>query len=119
MSTPQWYNERVREQLVRRISRVIAERVRDPRVPSLVTITDIKLAADTRNATVFASIYADESAAREALEALNHAAPFIQKVVAESLPIRHFPKLYFKLDHSIEYSDHINTLLDKVKDDLV
>lgn len=118
MAGETWYNERVKEELGRKISEVIAHRLRDPRIPPLVTVTDIKLAADTRNATVYVSIYGSEKEIKGALIALQHAAPFVQRLVAENMRIRHFPRLYFKLDKSIEYSQHINELLEQVKDDL-
>ena len=113
-----WYNDRVKEELSRKISQVIAQRLRDPRIPSLVTVTDIKLAADTRNATVYISVFGSESEVKGAMIAMQRAAPFIQRLVSETMKIRHFPKLYFKLDKSLEYAQHINGLLEQVKDDL-
>jgi ribosome-binding factor A len=119
MTVPQWYNERLSEELGRKIAEIIAHRLSDPRVPSVVTVTNIKLAPDTRNATVFVSLFGDEKNIDEAISALNHAAPFIQHVVAESMSIKHMPKLYFKYDKTIAYGEHINELLNSVKDDLV
>jgi ribosome-binding factor A len=118
MSTIAWHNDRIRGELGRKISWVIAHRLNDPRVPSVVTVTDIKLAPDTRNATVYISVFGDDKAIKGALIALNRAAPYVQRIVSDSMSIRHFPRLYFKLDSSLEYSHHINELLEQVKDDL-
>lgn len=118
MSATTWYNERVSEELIRKISSVIAHRLRDPRIPPVVTVTALKLAPDSRNATVYVSIYGEPGVLQEALAALNHATPFIQRIVAASMSLRNFPKLYFKLDSSIQYSQHINELLEEIKDDL-
>ncbi len=118
MASLQWYNQRIKEQLHREITWVIANKVRDPRIPSVVTVTDIKLAQDTRNATVLVSVMGELAEREPALMALNKAAPFIQLVVAQRVKIKHFPRLHFKLDESLDYSDHINELLDKIKDDL-
>ncbi len=118
MSAPTWYNDRIAEDLSRKISSVIAHKLRDPRIPPVVTITELSLSPDTRNATIYVSVYDTEPAVKEALVALNRAAPFVQRVVAESMRIRHFPRLYFKLDTSLEYSQRINELLEEVKDDL-
>lgn len=114
------YLERMRSQLLQEIAWTIANRVRDPRVPMVVSATDMNLARDTRNATVYVNVYGDDDKAKEeAVAALNHAAPFIQHVVAERVSIRHFPRLLFKLDTSIERGAHIEELLKKVQDDLV
>ncbi|MBN1980225.1 MAG: 30S ribosome-binding factor RbfA [Chitinivibrionales bacterium] len=99
------------------ISWVIANKVNDPRIPEIATITDIKLAPDTRNATVFISLYCENK--EEALQQLNKAAAYIQKLVAEKVTVKHFPKLYFKIDTSFEKRERINSLLEQVKDDLV
>jgi len=117
MSSPKYYYDRMREQLKQEIGDVIANDVRDPRIPSIVTITDLKLAEDTRNATVHVSIYDEKK--ENAIEALNTAAPFIQKMVARRVTVKNFPKLYFKLDRGLDHSDRINLLLKKIKDDLV
>jgi ribosome-binding factor A len=118
MSSTSWFTERVSQELIYKISAVISQRLRDPRIPPIVTITGIRLADDLRNATVFTSILGEGKTVEAAVEALNHAAPYIQRVVAASMNIRHFPRLYFKTDTSIERSMHINDLLKEVKDDL-
>jgi ribosome-binding factor A len=113
-----WHNERLRERLRQEIGEVIAHEVRDPRIPGVVTITDLKLAADNRNATVFVSILGDEKEKAEAVLVLNKAAPFIQRMVAGRISVKHFPHLYFKLDNSIEQGQRINELLKEIQDEL-
>ena len=110
--------ERLSEQLQKEIGQVISQELRDPRIPSVVTITSIKLAQDTRNATVYVSIYGDEKEKAEATAALNGAAPFIQRIVAGRITIKHFPRLLFKIDNSIEHGQHINDLLKDIQNDL-
>jgi ribosome-binding factor A len=118
MSSVSWYSVRVKEQLGRKIAWVIARRLNDPRVPPVVTVTDVALSPDTRNATVYVSVLGDEKAVKGALIALNRAAGFIQGTVAENMSMKHFPRLYFKLDTSVGRGSRINELLDEVKDDL-
>ena len=110
---------RLTAELIREIGIVIAQEMRDPRIPPMVTVTRLKLAQDTRNATVFVSIFGSDDEGNEAVVALNKAAPFIQRQVAQRVTVRHFPQLVFKLDHSFEHAEHINELLKEVKDDLV
>lgn len=119
MSSVQWHNERVRHRLQKEISWTIAHKVNDPRIPDMVIVTEINLAPDTRNATVYVSVFGTDKQKESALIALNRAASFIQKCVVAKISIKHFPKLYFKIDQSFDKSEHINSLLEKVKDDLV
>jgi ribosome-binding factor A len=113
-----FHKERLSEQLQKEIGIVISQELRDPRIPSVVTITQIKLSQDNRNATVYVSVYGDDKEKNDALAALSHAAPFIQRVVAGRITMKHFPRIMFKLDNSIEHSQHINELLKEIKNDL-
>ncbi len=118
MAASTWYNSRVKENLRREILWVIQHGVNDPRLPSMITVPSIKLAPDTRNATVFVSVFGTEAEQKRALKILTHAAPFIQNSVAKKVKIKNFPKFYFKLDTSFDEVENINALLDQVKDDL-
>ena len=121
MPVPQWYTHRVREDLKRIIAQVICNDLRDPRVPSVMTITELKLSSDTRNATVHVSYLPEEGdgfTPKDVAAALNHAAPFIQHQVAQSISIKHLPKLVFKYDGGFDHSRHITELLDGMKDEL-
>ncbi|MBN1307232.1 MAG: 30S ribosome-binding factor RbfA [Chitinispirillaceae bacterium] len=116
MASPHFHKERLAEVLRREIVAVISRELRDPRVPPIVTITGINLAPDTRNATVFVSIFDDKRKAADAVEALNNAAPFIQRLVASRITVKHFPRLYFKYDDTMEHVEHIHQLLKEIHD---
>ena len=107
------------EQLQREIAWTISNKVNDPRIPKIITVTIIKLAPDTRNATVFVSILGDDEQKAKALKALNRAAPFIQRCVSSRISMKRFPKIFFKIDNVFEKSQQINSLLAQVKDDLL
>lgn len=113
-----WHVSRLREELHKEIGLAIAEEMRDPRIPDVVTITEVRLATDCRNATIFVSVMGTDKEKKEALAVLNHAAPFLQHVISKNIVVKFFPKLYFKLDKSLEESEHINELLKEIKDDL-
>lgn len=119
MSHQKWHVEHIKKNLHREIAWAITNKVNDPCIRDLVTVTDIKLAPDTRNATIYVSIYGDNGQKENAVSALNRAASFIQRCIAPRVSIKHFPKLYFKIDSSLERGQHINALLEQVKDDLV
>lgn len=88
--------------------------VKDPRVNSLLTITDVKVSADLAHAKLYISSFESENKQLKAVEALNHAAGFIQKNISRELKMRVTPKLRFYSDDSIkkgfEINDKINQL---------
>ena len=118
MAAPKFHIERLREMLHREIGTVIAREVRDPRIPDIVTVTEVKLARDARNATVYVSVMGDDFEKQGTVAALNKAAPFIQRTVASRVVTKHFPQLIFKIDTSIEYGQRINELFKQIQDDL-
>ncbi len=114
-----WHVERLREELRKEIGIAIAEQMRDPRIPDVVTISEVRLAPDCRNATVFVSVLGDDKSKKDALGVLNHAAPFLQHIVAKRIVMKFIPKLYFKLDKSLEDSERMGNLFKEIQDDLV
>jgi ribosome-binding factor A len=118
LASTNFHIERLRELLQREIGTVISQELRDPRIPPVVTVTQVKLAQDTRNATIYVSILGDPNEKNNAIVALNKAAPFIQRTIASRITTKHFPHLYFKIDNSLEHSQHINELLKEIQDDL-
>lgn len=118
MPTPHFHKERLAELMHREIADVIANQVRDPRIPTIVTITKVNIGSDQRNATVFVSLFGEEVDSEVALTALNKAAPFIQRIVASRIVIKHFPRLYFKRDVGMEHTQHIHKLLKEINNEL-
>ena len=47
----------------------------------------------------------------EVLEAFNSAKGFIRSRIGHEMKLRHTPELIFKVDHSMEYSRHIEDLI--------
>jgi ribosome-binding factor A len=118
MAAPHFHKERLAELMRREIADVIAHELRDPRIPPIVTVTGVQLSTDLRNASVFVSIFDEKTGAAEAVAAINNAAPYIQRLVAGRITMKHFPRLHFKHDNSIEHTEHIHRLLKDINDDL-
>jgi len=102
------------ESLVRDLvsSLIIKGKVKDPRVNSLITITDVKISADLSYAKLYISSFESEHKMKTAVEALNHASGFIQKIISKDLKMRVTPKLRFYEDDSIKRGFEINEKID-------
>jgi len=90
--------ERLAEILREEISEVVGFELDDPRLEA-VTVTDVKVADDLRNAKVYVLIQGSEREAIAAMEALRHASVFVRRQVALNLSIRHVPVLHFCPGH--------------------
>lgn len=104
-------NERLREELKKTVSAIIFD-MKDPRIPAVISITEMEVTPDLKYAKAHVSVYdADENAAKTAVDALNHAAGFIAHEVGNRMTIRRVPSIRFVGDDSIAYSVHISEVI--------
>ncbi len=110
--------ERVNSLMRQELSELLQREVKDPRLSSSVIVTGVETAPDMRHARVFVSrIVKTEEEKRETLEALDSAAGFLRRELAEKLRLRHIPDLTFEWDNSIERGAHLLELIDKVAEE--
>ena len=106
--------ERVARLLREEISRIIEREIKDPRI-GMVSITDVEVTPDLRQACVFASVYGSEDQARDSIEVLDRAVRFIRGELGKALRLRYVPELEFRLDPSLAHGARIVQLLEQVK----
>jgi ribosome-binding factor A len=95
------------------VSMAILAEMKDPRVHD-VTVTQVEVSSDMRNAKVHVSIMGDETQQRLSLRGLQHAAGFLQSKIAERIEIRYTPRLTFLLDQGVKRSIAIAKILQEV-----
>jgi len=100
--------------LAKRIAQIVASalehEVKDPRL-DMVTVTDTKLTADLRDATVFYTVLGDESDQAAASAALASATGVLRSLVGQQTGVRFTPTLAFVLDHLPNNAKHLDDLL--------
>ncbi|MCU0266728.1 MAG: 30S ribosome-binding factor RbfA [Actinomycetia bacterium] len=100
--------------LADRIRVVVAEtlekRVKDPRL-GFITVTDARVTNDLREATVFYTVYGDETARAETAAALDSARGVLRSEVGRQTGVRFTPTLAFVADAVPENARHIEDLL--------
>lgn len=104
-------SRRVGEQLQRELSALIRREIQDPRA-GWVTVTGVRMSRDLANARVFVSVLDEGREPAAAVEALNHAAGFLRRLLGRSLGLRVVPRLRFEYDESIARGAHLSTLID-------
>ena len=75
--------------------------IKDPRVDTLLSVSHVKVSKDIGYADVFISSIRSDKRNEKAVEALNHAAGFIQHKLRGKLHLRNTPILRFKKDDGI------------------
>ena len=94
--------ERVNVLLRQEISSLLATELRDPRLPSIISITRVEASPDLLVAKVFVSVLGDQQKKRDALRALGSASGFIHRNIRHRLKLKNVPSFEFRLDESIE-----------------
>lgn len=107
-------NERIAETLREEIVQIVGYELQDPRL-TLVTVTDVRVAEDLRDASVYVTVHGDEREHDEALRALRHAAPYVRKQLGFSLNLKHTPLLHFVRDTVEEQAERVDSLLDEIE----
>lgn len=79
------------------VAQLLKMRVKDPRL-GFITVTDVNLTGDTRDATVFYTVLGDEAAHASTAAALASATGMIRSEVGKQLGLRHTPSIRFQLD---------------------
>ena len=88
----------------------IRDRIKDPRV-GMITITDARITADLRDATVFYTVLGDAAAQTGTAAALDSAKGLLRSTVGKALGLRHSPTLTFVHDDVQDHAKHIDELL--------
>ncbi|GAA2273006.1 MULTISPECIES: 30S ribosome-binding factor RbfA [Kitasatospora] len=104
--------------LADRIQVVVAEtlqrRIKDPRL-GYVTITDTRVTGDLREATVFYTVYGDETEREATAAALESAKGVLRSEVGKQTGVRFTPSLTFVADALPDTARTIDELLDKAR----
>jgi len=108
---------RVAEQIQRELAVLIQQELKDPRL-GMLTISAVQVSKDMSTAKVFVTVFNEEQDRKKTLEALQHAAGFLQHELGRQLSLRSIPKLRFVYDESIVRGAKLSALIDKaVKED--
>lgn len=108
--------DRISHTVKKELSDIIQNKLKDPRIPEMVSIVSVEVTGDMREATCYVSVYGTEEDKARCMEGLTAAQGFIRKELGARLNIRYTPKVTFKLDDSIEHGAHINLLFKKINE---
>lgn len=106
--------EKVAESIKKEICGIIRDELSDPRV-GFVTITGVDLTADLRFAKIYYSVMGNEKVKNDTLEGLKKATGFIRCKLGEKVRLKFIPEIRFMPDESLDYSQHIEEILRKIK----
>lgn len=110
-------SERVAQMVIRHLAIIMRSQVKDPRVSGL-TITDVEVTKDLRQAKVFVTSTLskeqdDQGSVSNIMEGLDRANGFLRRSLAAVIDMRHCPNLIFSYDNSISQGAKMSALIDE------
>ena len=100
------------------VSYTIHNRLSDPRISGLVSVTEVQVSPDAKQATVFLSIFGVDEPARDlTFSAIEHAAGPIQASLGSDMPGRVCPHLQFEQDAKMKKTLETLTLIEQARQD--
>lgn len=106
--------EKVQEAIQQEISKMLLMDVKDPRI-QFVTVTGVELTDGVSYAKIYVSLYGPKDKREETWKALQKSLGFMRTEIAKRIRLRFAPTLILQKDTSMEYSAHIESILQKIK----
>ena len=104
---------RVNELVQRELSDILRQRWQSEAVA--ITITEVRVAPDLRDARVFVSIIGKEEFAEEKLRWLRTKATEIRGEISRRIILKYLPKFEYVLDHTAVRSARILSVIDEIE----
>ena len=106
--------DRVGDQIRKEVSQIVQKELKDPGI-GFVTITDVELSEDLKNAKIFYSVLGDEKSKLDSRQALDRAVFFIQREIGKRMRLKYTPKMRFIFDNSLEKGARIEKRLEQIR----
>ncbi len=105
--------EKVQELMKQEVSKIILQELKDPRI-GFVTVTQVEATGDLRSAKIYVSLMGSEQQVRDCWEGLTSSLGFIRREIGKRIRLHFTPELSLQLDKSLDYSAHIQKLLNDI-----
>ena len=107
-------NTRVNTEVLRELSNIIRNEIKDPRIHPMTSVMAVEVAPDLKTCKAYISVLGNQEAQEETMVGLKSAESYVRRQLARNLNLRNTPEIRFLLDQSIEYGVHMSKLIDEV-----
>ena len=98
-------NTRINGEVMKELSLIIRQEIKDPRIHMMTSVTSVEVAPDLKTCKAYISVMGSDEEKKDTIAGLRS---------AERLNLRNTPEIQFVLDQSIEYGVHMSRLIDEV-----
>lgn len=109
-------NGRINEEIKKEVSNTIQNKIKDPRLSAMVSVTNVETTRDLSYTKIYVSIFGSELAKKETLQALKSSTGLIRKEIGLHVKLRHVPQVIIEVDETIEKAIHLESIFSKIKE---
>jgi ribosome-binding factor A len=109
-------NDRINEEIKKDVSNTIQNKIKDPRLSAMVSVTKVDTTKDLSYTKVYVSIFGNELAKKETIKALKSSAGLIRKEIGIHVKLRHVPQVIIEIDETIERAMHMENIFHQIKE---
>lgn len=110
-------NTRINGEVLRELSNIIHNELKDPRIPLMTSVTAVEVAPDLKSCKAYISVLGNEQVRADAMAGLKSAEGYIRRQLASGLNLRNTPEIRFVADTSIEYGVEMSRKIDELISD--
>jgi len=111
-------NIRINSEVLRELSSIIQEDIKDPRISSMTSVVAVEVTPDLKFAKAYISVLGSKEEGKETIKGLKSAEGYIRRQLAQRVNLRNTPQISFILDQSIEYGVNMSKKIEEVTKDL-
>jgi ribosome-binding factor A len=106
-------SSRIAQSLKREIATVIRDKLQDPRLSVMITVSEVSLSRDLTNARVFVTLLNDEDmdTVNRVIQTLQEASNYIRCLLGKTIYLRTIPKILFSYDSSLIEGTRISNII--------
>ncbi|WP_295164320.1 30S ribosome-binding factor RbfA [uncultured Buchnera sp.] len=107
---------RIAQELQKKIAFIIQYSLKDPRIKTIITVSEVRLSKDLSYAQVFVSFLETKNCltVKKILILLNNASGYVRKLLCKKINLRIIPTIVFCHDDSFFKGNKISILLNKL-----
>ena len=107
-------NTRINGEVMKELSIIIRQEIKDPRIHMMTSVTSVEVAPDLKTCKAYISVLGNDKEKNDTIVGLRSGEGYIRRLLAKRLNLRNTPEIQFKLDESIEYGVNMSRLIDEV-----
>ena len=111
-------NTRINGEVLKELSLIIREEIKDPRIHMMTSVTAVEVAPDLKTCKAYFSVLGDDKEKSDTIAGLRSAEGYIRRLLAKRLNLRNTPEIQFRLDESIENGIHMSKVIREVNQEI-